>query len=214
LDVLKILYLLNHFIDAVKTKKKIAVFVLTIVFGLLLIIGSIQSNKANAIPDKSDFFLPKGENHPAQEKVKYKYIGMEKCATICHNNDTMGFQYNIMKSGPHSKAFIILASEKAMRYAENAKVKENPQESSVCLKCHITGGGLDSSSFTSTYRKDEGVTCEACHKGEYIPKSFLPKESDCIICHNGSVHQMHKFDFNDKCAKIAHPRPKAKPKEA
>ncbi|MCX6320382.1 MAG: multiheme c-type cytochrome [Bacteroidia bacterium] len=195
-----------------KTNKKIAVFVLTIAFSLIIIIDSVQSNQTYAIFEKSDFLLPEGKSRFVQEKSKYHYVGIEKCASICHNNEEMGFQYNIVKNSPHSKAFKILASERAMRYAKNANVKENPQESSVCLKCHVTGGGLDSSSFTSTYKKDDGITCEACHKGEYITKTFLPKEIDCLKCHNDSVHKMHKFDFNDKCAKIAHPRPKAKQK--
>jgi hypothetical protein len=198
----------------VKTNKKIAVFVLTIAFSFIIIIGSIQSNQANAILEKSTFLLPDAKSRSAQEKSKYQYVGIEKCASICHNNEEMGFQYNIVKSSPHSKAFKILASKKAMRYAKHANVKENPQESSVCLKCHITGGGLDSSFFTPFYKKDDGVTCEACHKREFISKTFLPKEIDCLKCHNDSVHEIHKFNFIDKCAKIFHPRPKAKLKEA
>lgn len=197
-----------------KTNKKIAVSVLAIFFSFIIIIGSIQSNEANADLEKSTFLLLYGKSISAQEKTKYLYVGMEKCASICHNNKEMGFQYNIVKSSPHSKAFKILSSEKAKRYAKNASVKENPQESSVCLKCHITGGGLDSSSFAATYKKDDGVTCEACHKGEFITKTFLPKEIDCLKCHNDSVHKVHKFNFIDNCAKIAHPRPTTKPKEA
>jgi len=198
----------------VKTNKRIAVFVLTIAFSIVIIVGSVPSNQAYSIYDKSDFLLHEGKSRFIQEKSKYLYVGMEKCASVCHNNEKMGFQYNIMKSGPHSKAFEILTSKKAMHYAKNASVKENPQVSSVCLKCHITGGGLDSSFFASTYKKEDGVTCEACHKREYITKAFLPKESDCLICHNDSVHKIHKFDFKDNCAKITHPRPKAILKES
>lgn len=138
---------------------------------------------------------------------------MEKCASVCHNNEKMGFQYDIMKNSPHSNAFKILVTEKAVRYAKKANVKENPQESPVCLKCHVTGGGLDSSFFASTYRKEEGVTCEACHKGAFITKAFIPKEEDCLRCHNDSVHKMNSFDFRKNCVKIAHPRPKVNTKE-
>ena len=193
-----------------KTNKKIAVFVLTIAFSFIIIIGSIQSNQANVILEKSTFLFPDGKSSSAQEKSKYQYVGMEKCASVCHNNEEMGFQYDIVKRSLHAKAYSILASEKAMRYTKKAKIKENPQESSVCLKCHITGGGLDSSSLTTTYKKDDGVTCEACHKGEFITKTFLPKESDCLKCHNDSVHKVRKFNFVDNCVKIAHARPKTK----
>lgn len=201
--------MLNHFFNDVKTNKKIAVFALTIAFSFIIIIDSVQSNQAYTIPEKHDFPLPEETSRFVQEKPKYHYVGMEKCASICHNNSEMGFQYNIVKSSSHSQAFKILASKKAFRYAKNANVKDNPQESSACLKCHVTGGGLDSSFFTITYKKEDGVTCEACHKGAYITKTFLPTEPDCLKCHNDSIHKMHKFNFIDKCAKIAHPRPKA-----
>jgi hypothetical protein len=135
---------------------------------------------------------------------------MEKCATACHNNDSMGFQLNIVKSSPHAKAYEILSSGKAKRYSKNSSVRGNPQESLVCLNCHVTGAGLDSTSLTSTYRKEDGVTCEACHKGEFIKKTFLPKESDCLKCHNNSVHKVQEFNFSEDCAKIAHSRPKSK----
>jgi hypothetical protein len=200
--------LLNHFSNDLKTNNKIAVVVLTIAFGSVVIMSSVQSDQANSIPEKSAFLLPDRESIYARENLKYLYVGMEKCASVCHNNEVMGFQYNIVKGSPHSKAFKVLASEKAVRYAKKVDVKGNPQKSSVCLKCHVTGGGLDSSFFGDTYTKEEGVTCEACHKGEFIIKTFLPKEPDCIKCHNDSVHRIHKFNFDDDCAKIAHPRPK------
>ncbi len=149
-------------------------------------------------------------NRPLQEKVKYRYIGMQKCASVCHNNADMGFQYDIMKNGPHSDAFKILSSDKAAHYAKRAGIKENPQESKVCLKCHVTGAGLDTSFFAPTYKKEEGVTCEACHKGPYISKAFIPTVVECLNCHNDSVHKISQFDFKKKCVKIAHPRPAAK----
>jgi hypothetical protein len=166
--------------------------------------------KSNFTSVKSDFQSYIGSNRSLPDSLKYQYLGMEKCATACHNNDSMGFQYNIVKSSPHAKAYEILSSVKAKRYAKNSSVKGNPQESFTCLKCHVTGAGLDSTSLTSTYRKEDGVTCEACHKGEFIKKTFLPKESDCLKCHNSSVHKVNRFDFKEECEKIAHSRPKSK----
>ena len=142
-----------------------------------------------------------------QKKEKYIYVGMEKCAAVCHNNTDMGFQYDIVKKSPHSNSFKILASQKAEHYANKTMLKEDPHESPVCLKCHVTGGGLDSTSFAATYRKEDGVTCEACHKGEYITKTFIPVEADCLKCHNNSVHKTSKFNFRDKLLQIAHKRP-------
>jgi hypothetical protein len=142
-----------------------------------------------------------------QEKAKYIYVGIEKCASECHNNKDMGFQYDIVKKSRHSNAYKILSSQKADHYARKANIKENPQDSPVCLKCHSTGGGLDSTSFAVTYKKEEGVTCEACHKGEYITKTFIPAETDCLICHNNSVHKTSRFIFRDKLPLISHQRP-------
>lgn len=145
---------------------------------------------------------------PVQQPAKYRYVGMQKCAFTCHNNTDMGFQYNTVKSSPHANSFNILSSENAFRYARNLNINENPAQSQVCLKCHVTGAGLDSSFFAPTYRKEDGISCEACHKGPYITKTFLPAEADCLKCHNDSVHKMNPFNFEDECAKIAHPRPK------
>jgi hypothetical protein len=142
-----------------------------------------------------------------QEKPGYQYVGAEKCASVCHNNDTMGFQYNSWKKSPHSEAFVILSSKQAGKYARRAYLKTNPQGHSVCLKCHITGNELDSSYFTATYKKEEGVTCEACHKKISDGKTYLPKEADCLKCHDNSAHKMNKFNFIKDYSKIAHSRP-------
>lgn len=196
-----------------KTNKKIPIFLLSIVLGPIILTGLNQSNQVTLTDERFTPLLPGSECVFVQEIVKYHYIGMEKCASVCHNNEKMGFQYDIMKNSPHSNAFKILASEKAVRYAKKANVKESPQESPVCLKCHVTGSGLDSSFFAATYKKEEGVTCEACHKGAFISKAFIPKVEVCLNCHNDSVHRMHQFDFKKNCKKIAHPRPKTNSKE-
>jgi hypothetical protein len=172
-----------------KTNRKLAFTAFVSISILILFTGFIEFNSP-------------------QEKEKYKYTGMEKCASVCHNTTDMGFQYDIVKNSPHAKAFKILDSEKAFRYAKRADIKETPQDSPACLKCHTTGAGLDSTFLSSSYKKEDGVTCEACHKGPYISKTFLPKESDCLNCHNNSIHKMPQFSFMEECKKIAHPRPK------
>jgi hypothetical protein len=196
-----------------KTNKKTSVFLLLIVISLIRIDDSVQSNQIYTLLEKSDRLLPKTISKSQQEQQKYHYIGTYQCASVCHDKEEIGSQYTIMKNGPHSQAFKILGSKKASHFAKKAKIKVDPQESTACLKCHVTGGDLDSSFFSATYKKDDGVTCEACHKGPYITKSFIPSETDCLKCHNDSVHKISKFDFSNKSAKIAHPRPKAEPKK-
>ena len=154
-----------------------------------------------------EFQISEGNAPLVQENTHYMYIGAEKCASVCHNNDTMGFQYNIWIGSPHRNTYKILDSKRAESYARKANIAENPQESQTCLKCHITGGELDSSFFTATYKKEEGVTCEACHKQISDGKTYLPNEADCLRCHNNSLHKIHTFNFMEGSAKIAHPRP-------
>jgi hypothetical protein len=190
-----------------KTNKKIGTFLITIAFILIIDISSGHSYQTITIQGKSDIHWPEVKRDFLQEKSKYQYVGAAKCASFCHNNEKMGFQYKIWKSSLHSGAFKILVSKRAEKYAKKAHVKENPQESSACLKCHVTGGELNTSYYTATYKKEEGVTCEACHKQKFDGKTYLPNEADCLKCHNDSLHKMHKFNFKGKCAKIAHHRP-------
>ena len=144
------------------------------------------------------------------EKPRYEYIGVEECASPCHNDKKLGFQYGAWKGSAHSKAFKSLSSEKAELYAKNVNLKESSLESIECLKCHITGAELDASYFTATYKKEDGVTCEACHKRKTSKETVLPEEKDCLKCHNDSGHPVSEFNFKEWCAKIAHPRPKEK----
>lgn len=174
---------------------------------LIIIISSGHSILTDTMLRKPEIHLSEINKDLKQDKSKYQYVGADKCASVCHNNEKMGFQYNIWKTSPHSKAFKSLESKRAEIYAKKAHINENPQESPACLKCHTTAGDLDSTYITNTFRREEGVTCEACHKHEFVSKSYLPNEADCLKCHNDSLHKMHKFNFKGSCLKIAHPRP-------
>lgn len=145
-----------------------------------------------------------------QDTSRYIFIGAEACATKCHNSEELGFQYNDWKNSRHSKSYESLTGDKARVYSGKALITENPWESMTCLKCHSTAAGCDLLSLGSTYKKEDGVTCEACHKGEFTPKTYLPKEEDCLKCHNNSVHEVSAFDFRERCLKISHPRPRTK----
>ncbi len=146
------------------------------------------------------------------EGERYVYIGAEACASKCHNSEDLGHQYDSWLSSRHSKSYNSLLTEKARIYAREAGPGINPLESMICIKCHVTAADCDSTSIGPTYRKEDGVTCEACHKAEFNPKTYVPAEDDCLKCHNGSVHKVRPFDFVEACLKISHPRPKAKQK--
>ena len=192
-----------------KIREKTAVSLFLTIFCLIFSSGIIGSNEIGLLSDRYIHAHVYNKKSSLQENTKYLYVGMEKCASVCHNTKEMGFQYNIVKSSLHADAYRLLLSQKAKNYSLHANLRENPAECQICLKCHITGAGLDSSFFATTYRKEDGVTCEACHKGAFIKKTFLPKETDCLKCHNNSVHETPPFNFKENCVKIAHPRPKA-----
>jgi len=143
-----------------------------------------------------------------QEITRYVYVGAEACAVKCHNNNELGHQYDRWKESRHSQSYTSLSTDLAQRYCKEAGITEDPRESLTCLKCHVTASGADSSSIGTTYKREDGVTCESCHKGEFIPKTFLPGKDDCLKCHNDSVHNVSPFDFSERCMKISHPRPK------
>jgi hypothetical protein len=192
-----------------KTQKNTAVTLLVLI-SFFILTGLTGKHQKSSIPESSLYLAPISKIAGLQEKVKYLYVGMEKCASVCHNNKDMGFQYDIVKNSPHANAYNILLSEKALRFAKKADLKGSPDQSPVCLSCHVTAAGLDSSFLTSTYKKEDGVTCEACHKGAYITRTFIPSEADCLKCHNDSVHKTRVFNFKVNCEKIAHKRPVAK----
>jgi len=90
-------------------------FLLTSVFIWFILTGLVRQNS----------FPHEKAAISEQEKAKYIYVGMEKCASVCHNNKDMGFQYDIVKKGPHSNSFKILVSQKAEHYAKKAILKED-----------------------------------------------------------------------------------------
>jgi hypothetical protein len=143
-----------------------------------------------------------------QDTTRYVYVGAETCAGKCHNNEELGHQYDNWQKSRHSKSYESLTTEEALVYCKDAGITANPWESLTCLRCHITAAGYDLSSLGTTYKKEDGVTCESCHKSEFMPKTFLPEEADCLKCHINSVHEVSAFDFNERCLKISHPRPK------
>lgn len=169
-------------------------------------VSSGHSYETNFIKNKSDIHRSEIRSDLRQEETKYQYVGAEKCSTVCHNNEKMGFQYDNWKTSAHANGFKSLVSKRAKIYAKRAHINGDLQESSACLICHITGSDLDSTYLTSTYKKEDGVTCEACHKHKSDGKTYLPNEADCLKCHNDSLHKMHKFSFKEGSAKIAHAR--------
>jgi len=158
---------------------------------------------------------------PAQEK----YSGTKLCAS-CHKGGKGGTAYTLWSASRHAKAFETLKSEGAKKIAKERGMQEAPHESAACLECHVTGGGT-ASNITASFKKEEGVTCEACHgpssgykmvhaKGD-VEKSKAAGliEGDtsgksCLVCHNEKSPTYKSFNFEERWARIKHALPESK----
>jgi len=146
-----------------------------------------------------------------------KYTGVYACGS-CHKGAMMGFQYSKWRMSGHARAYAVLGTETAYGIAEKKGLKEIPQRSKVCLKCHTTayhdgaGGALES------YALYEGVGCEACHGAGSVYSQeaiMMDKRSakaaglnevtkeTCLTCHEKAHNKT--FDFDEAIKKIAHP---------
>lgn len=157
-------------------------------------------------------------------QAKYKYIGVEKCAKLCHRGEKKGSQLETWENNTHSKSFVTLATPYAKELLKKHGVTEgDPQKSEICLQCHSTGYGLDKSNFDKTFKIEEGVTCEACHGPGSVYKSLsimkdkekflanggiISTEKECLKCHNNKGHEVYPFNFEERSKKIAHLIPK------
>ena len=153
----------------------------------------------------------------------HQYVGVKKCG-MCHHGAKKGMQKEIWEKSPHAKAFQTLLTEEAKVSAKKVGV-DNPAESEKCLKCHTTGYGAAAEDFATgySYRKEDGVTCEACHGpgSDYKKLSVMkdreksvaagmvvPDENTCKKCHIAEGNPNYKeFKFDEFFKQIAHPIP-------
>ncbi len=157
----------------------------------------------------------------SRAEAEHKYIGIKKCS-MCHRSDSKGNQHKQWLSTKHSNAYKTLATDAAVETAKAAGVTGNPQEAAECLRCHVTGQGLDESLFESGFSKEDGVSCEACHGAgsDYMAVSamrdrekaieaglIMPTQAVCIKCHNTDSPNFTGFDFDEYYPKVAHPKP-------
>ncbi len=159
-----------------------------------------------------------------------KYVGMAKCKA-CHSVEKMGgLAYKVWEKTPHANAYKALLSDAAKKVAKDKGLKTAAHESPECLKCHVTGGGT-AKNVDAGFKKEDGVTCEACHGAASGYLALHNKKDDaskakakeaglmlgdktgkaCETCHN-SESPTHTGDFKmkDMWAKIEHKLPAKK----
>ena len=154
-----------------------------------------------------------------------KYSGVKFCGP-CHKQEKNGAVYTVWEKSAHAKAFETLKSKEADEIAKKKGLKTAAAESPECLKCHVTGGGV-ATNVDAGFKKEEGVTCEACHgaasaykmihsKPENLEKAkaaglVLPSKTDakmCETCHNDKSPTFKGFKMAEMWGKIAHQLPK------
>ncbi|MCK5376836.1 MAG: ankyrin repeat domain-containing protein [Acidobacteria bacterium] len=149
-----------------------------------------------------------------------RYVGSAACGG-CHGEMEEGNPYIGWMRSRHGHAYWRLGADWALFLAKlrpNYHDLESPMDDFRCQLCHVNGLQSDDSLFASTYRKEEGVGCEACHgpgslymdpeimadREAFLANGGLvPNETTCRSCHRNS----ERFDFDEMWPKIAHGRP-------
>ncbi len=158
-----------------------------------------------------------------------KYIGAKKCM-MCHKSEKMGgLAYTVWEKSAHANAYKTLLGDAAKKFAKEKGLKVAANEAPECLKCHVTGGGA-AKNVDAGFKKEEGVTCEACHgaasgyltlhnKKTEADKAkakaaglVMPEKNDkaCKTCHNAESPTFKGFKFEEMWAKIEHKLPAKK----
>ena len=100
------------------------------------------------------FVADNASETPAQEKQRI-FTGAVVC-TMCHNGmvadvGSTTSSADVWKNGPHAQAYASLASEEGKAVAKEKGI-ENPQEADECLRCHVTGHGVEAQYFGKKYQ--------------------------------------------------------------
>jgi YVTN family beta-propeller protein len=153
------------------------------------------------------------------------YVGAYACAA-CHGGASQGYQFSKWRMSEHARAFAVLATQRAEEIAAQERVKEPPQTSSACLKCHSTGYHDPAGGARQSWWEYEGVGCEACHGAGsvYAVEAVMTDakaaraaglkevtQETCLACHQNAHGK--PFDYPEALARIAHPTKIAKAAE-
>lgn len=154
-----------------------------------------------------------------------KFVGAKACA-MCHKSGKGGTSFVVWEKSRHAQAYQTLLGDEAKKIAKKKGLKVAPNEAPECLKCHVTGGG-SAKNVEASFKKEEGVTCEACHgagsafkmvhsKGDLAKSKAAglnpgeKTEKFCTTCHNAESPTFKGFKLDAMWAKIEHGLPAKK----
>ena len=155
------------------------------------------------------------------QETSHSYVGVKACS-LCHKGEKKGDQFGIWEKSKHAQAYEVLTTPAADDIAKAKGLTTPAAESPACLECHAIVGDAKAD-------VKNGVQCEVCHgpgsdyktmavmkdKGqaiaaglrEYTDKAAI--EALCRKCHNERSPTAKAFVFEERWAKIQHPRPAA-----
>ncbi len=148
-----------------------------------------------------------------------KYVGVKTCIP-CHRGEKGKMVYENWLKTKHAQAFNTLKSEKSKEISKKLNIKKDPTEATECLKCHATGY-FPGEQVMPTNKKEDGVTCEACHgpgsayrgkhgkdkKEEGIKLGLVVGKNDegiCKKCHNPESPTFAGFNYKRDWEKVKH----------
>jgi len=162
---------------------------------------------------------------PAQLSAQpYSYEGTAVCG-MCHHTEKSGSQLKIWQDSKHAQAFKALQTAEADKVAASKGFKTKAAETKECLKCHVSGYGIDKALVGAKFKMEDGVQCETCHGpgSAYKNMAVMKVKADaqkkglmvhadaakfCTTCHNSESPFFKSFKYDEMWKKIAHPTPK------
>jgi Cytochrome c554 and c-prime len=150
----------------------------------------------------------------------HDFVGLKKCK-MCHKGEKNGFIYEDWLKTQHAQAYNTLGTPESHTVYADLGHSGNPQEDPNCLKCHVTGYGLDTLR-TAKVVKEDGITCESCHGagGKYWKKKVMADRDSSIVygliaepvnacsnCHNDNSPTFKSFNFDERYKEIEHKLP-------
>ena len=157
-------------------------------------------------------------------QTQHAFVGTQVCG-MCHKSEKQGSQLKIWEKSSHAKAYETLKTAKADELAKAKGFTTPAVETPECLKCHVSGYGVDASLLGKKFKMEDGVQCETCHGAgeDYKSKKIMENKDEaiknglkvpekieefCINCHNAESPTYVDFNFAEMWDKIKHDIPK------
>lgn len=158
---------------------------------------------------------------------KHGFVGVQVCK-MCHHTDKQGKQFDIWQSSKHAQAYKTLETDEANKIAKEKGFSTPAAKTPECLKCHVSGYGVEASLIGPRFQMEDGVQCETCHGpgADYKTLKIMKDkklaienglqmhdnlDTFCATCHNSESPTFKKgADFKKMWDQIKHPIPESK----